>query len=319
MGPKGWTKPAPAAWLHAEVLTGSTAEEALQKWKSLSALKRGHIVERLKPSFPQSARIATEKSCMRLSQERLRFRKTHAIGCIRPMCPLAPSSDVLKVGDNVISNLHCLLEFDHRDAASKVNIVSKMSGLQRELEMQKTDCVCVWHHFLHTRHQMGHKGTHAPKFRYRADVVKWKERGCRHPLHASMPYAAIVPTPLEDPLAAGFYDISPTALACGSAHTLLGSLAELSTVDSLEEGFTTILCKFCRKLQMMCEKHKLHPNASLSSDQYKVLRIRHPAFVAHFEKSTAGVDWKSRETATRRKMSTSAQKRCAKQKAQSES
>lgn len=217
----------------------------------------------------------------RLSKARLVFRLANAKGCSVEGCPLAPIE-----GDQQILEL---LEHDHIDETTKRACVSTLASSSREEELAKTRCVCLWHHWLHTREQVGDRPIAEKKqnSRLRVALLLWKEMmHCEHPCHDSMPYASLVPQAEEDPLIKGFLEVS---------HVLRGRLHETSVKDKdhlkdLLDGKAVIHCKFCHALWSLCEDSKLH-STPRTTHEMQVLQARHPEVVKHFEEKTAGFDW----------------------------
>ena len=216
----------------------------------------------------------------RSSADTLQFRLKHSKGCIRVGCVLAPPKDSDGIGSLM---LFALLEFDHRNAKEKTNCVTLLRGPLRDEEVLKTDCVCLWCHYLHTCEQMDF-GVRPPST-IGLVLRQWKLRtGCEHPCHASMPYASLVPTAEVNPLVFGFLEVS---------HKVRGTRRSYKPADHLEDltnGAAVIHCSFCHNLWTLCEFAQVC-TTPLVTHQYALLQQQHPEFVRVFKEVTKDVDW----------------------------
>lgn len=228
----------------------------------------------------------------RRSKRLLEFQLQHARGCAHPGCTLAPV-------DGVESMMPFLLfEHDHIDPALKEGDVSRLSGAAKEAELEKTVCMCAWHHFLRTRDQRSSWGdrinrsplgckmeTHA-----RTEIDAIKERvGCQHPCHGLMPYASMIPSLDTDPRAIGFFHVSHVRLDHPRPKQTTRHRDHLA---DLRSGAAVVHCKSCHQVWTTCENARLY-DTPLSQHQDALVRRRFPAFVQHFDMQTAGFDWRA--------------------------
>jgi len=231
----------------------------------------------------EEGRIAAHRK----SQDTLEFRLQHAKGCSVEGCPLAPPKD----GEPLVPLR--LLEHDHVDQATKVAKVTTLKGNARAAELEKTQCMCMWHHFLRTREQRGHRPVLDPSAIQRRTkealaVAMWKERvHCEHPLHGSMPYASLVPSASDDPLMYGFLHASHVMR--GGLHNTNFKRRSDTVLSDLASGAAVVHCKFCHALWTLAEDAQL-ADTPLTQHQYGLLP---PAFVEHFKEKTAGFDWEA--------------------------
>jgi len=230
----------------------------------------------------EAARVAAH----RRSQDALEFRLQHAKGCSIEGCPLAPPAG----GEPPV--LLGLLEHDHIDRSTKVAKVTELKGDARIAELQKTQCLCMWHHFLRTREQLGilpiEERKKKPTDRYAIALATRKERvHCEHPMHGSMPYASLVPSASDDPLVYGFLHASHVLR--GGLHNTHFNRRSEAILSDLASGAVVIHCKFCHALWTLAEDAQL-ADTPLTQHQYRLLPS---AFVEHFKEKTAGFDWKA--------------------------
>ena len=250
----------------------------------------GYIQHRMTKTWKEQGRSEISDRLQKVhnhrrSNDMLSFRLANAKGCSVEGCPLAPMED----GQQLIE----LMEHDHIDGTTKRACVSTLRASARDTELAKTRCVCLWHHWLHTREQTGDapidKNMGPP---LNIALLLWKEMmHCEHPCHDSMPYAPLVSQAEEDPLIKGFLEVS---------HILRGRLHGKGTknkdhLKDLLEGRAVIHCKFCHTLWSLCEAAKLH-NTPRTIHEMGVMQDRHPAFVQHFEEQTKGFDWNAEKT-----------------------
>lgn len=236
------------------------------------------------------------ESVHRKSQAILEFRMEHAKGCSVEGCPLAPPAE----GEPPV--ILSLLEHDHIDRETKVGMVTALNGEARVRELAKTRCVCLWHHFLHTRKQKGYvpagqrTGTGAaPDAK---ELASWKERvHCQHPLHGSMPYASLVPSVKDDPIMLGFLEVSHVFR--GGAHNRDRANEAKRNMDELRSGAAVVHCSFCHALWTLAESAHM-ADTPFAQHQYRLLA---PAFVEHFKEKTAGFDWKAERLRINRRLS----------------
>ncbi len=230
----------------------------------------------------------------RRSSELLSFLLLNATGCIIAGCALGPS----------LSFVHqSLLQFDHRDGESKVGCVSSLKGEARAKEILKTDCKCLWHHFEHTRRQLGYRPVMEMKLQLRTLGLMKESAGCQHPCHSQMPYVSLVPNAADDPLMYGFLDVSH--INRGGNHRKKGGSQHVAHLIS---SLAVVHCKFCHELYTDCEKAKLH-DTPLVQHKFEIILKTVPSFVHHFEVATAGFDRTTERARISAKQSASLRKR----------
>jgi hypothetical protein len=213
----------------------------------------------------------------RASQADLDFRLEHATGCSHPGCPLAADVDVPR-----------LLQHHHVDDTSKVGNVTDMHGEVRLVEVAKTRCLCIWHHYLCTRSQRGDKEADDAAYKAVRTLNALKlQVGCQHPLHSDMPHAVLVSTGTDDPLVHTFLDVSHTMRGGEHCRLTYGAARANSHLEDLASGKALIFCAFCHAMYTVCEMGKLNPEVPFSRYQFDRLKERRPAFVQHFEEATS--------------------------------
>jgi len=235
----------------------------------------------------EAKRQASTEHNRRVSAADLAFRLEHATGCSHPGCPLAADVDVLR-----------LLQHDHTGEVPKTGNITDLHSEERIVELAKTRCLCLWHHYLHTREDRGDRNAGD------AISVSWRvlnqlklKTGCQHPLHHTMPHAALVPSGINDPLVFTFLDVAHF-LRGGEHCTLLGSARCASHLRDLSEGRALVFCSFCHAMYTVCEMGKLNPEVPFSQYQFTRLKERRPDFVALFEETTRA--WGIQEWAAER-------------------
>lgn len=216
----------------------------------------------------------------RRSADRLAFRLQNAKGCSAAQCPLAEGSTPVPL---------VLLEHDHLDGVEKVASVTAMSGKARQEEAEKTVCLCLWHHHLHTRDQRGDRPVSQRKelSPIKQAVLLWKEMvHCEHPCHDSMPYAKLVPEVEEDDRIASFLDVShlKRGRVYNSAYRSVLQLADLLSEEAV------VHCKMCHALWTFCE-HAMLYDTPRTRHQKGVMEQHFGAFQRHFDGVTEGFDW----------------------------
>jgi hypothetical protein len=95
--------------------------------------------------------------------------------------------------------------------------------------------------------------------------------GCQHPLHASMWYAPLIPAP-------------------GVNSTTMAATQSFIDVSHIRSGEAVLHCRFCHALWGLMEQLRLF-NSPLYQAQFAQLIRVSPAFVQHFEQTTADFDW----------------------------
>jgi hypothetical protein len=195
----------------------------------------------------------------------------------------------------------CLLDFDHRDRSTKVNGVMMLEGAARNIELTKTDCLCLWHHWMHTALQLGWSDAMAqPDMnQVQTELGKFKlERGCQHPLHHSMWYAPLL---LQNPNHASFLEGSHVFRKADIPAR--GRAPHLRLLE-LQSGASVVHCRFCHRLWTICERVKLEDGRGrVIQASFALLLQRFPSFVQHFEVVTQGFDWDAERIRVRTKMS----------------
>lgn len=238
------------------------------------------------PEIAAAAKYATTAAYrVRIGLERLEFRRHASLGCVIENCPLTqPPPGHPRI-------LFSLLEHDHRNKDEKMFPVLEagLSLQQRLQELPKTDCKCLWHHFLHTSKQMKIKTvTASENRRLFARLAKQKLRsGCQHPLHDRMPYAMLIDQENETRFA--FFEVSH--IHRGSATARLPRSTRAHRLNDLAAGIAVVHCRFCHRLYTLCERAMLSPSAPHTQYELEMLRSQFPAFVADFESNTSDFDW----------------------------
>jgi hypothetical protein len=228
-------------------------------------------------------------SQLRASEERLQFRLRTAQGCSVPECPLRPPAT------NTPQHAIFLrwLEHDHVDPDTKVGNLANMRGDARDAELKKTVCLCAWHHFLRTRDQLHYRSSREAPTCRREIAAEKERRGCQHPLHQQMPYARILPSSwTEDSLAHAFLEVSHHVRGIAKRTNNGTERADAHHRD-LETGDAVVFCRFCHLLYTALESRALYGSNAFNDHQFHCALIQFPAFVAHFEMTTAGFDWES--------------------------
>ncbi len=234
------------------------------------------IYRRTHDSAEAAERQWDEDKRNRHSKRWLDFRQSNATGCSVPGCVLQGPLCLALVP---------LIEHDHVDDSSKLGEMSHMPLKKRDAELQKTICVCLWHHQLHTRVQNGIKpAVDRPGGARRKLSFRKEQLGCQHPLHSSMVYASLVPAAKDDPLMYGFLHVSHVSVGPKADHK------DSSKIRDLDRGAAVIHCAFCHKLYTVLEYSKLHARAA-SRAYEAAMRAKFPEFCAHFDSATAGTDW----------------------------
>lgn len=148
--------------------------------------------------------------------------------------------------------------------------------------------LCLWHKYLELRVARGVQPnvTECRLEETRIQLARRKEQlGCQHPLHSLMPYAVMIPTATEDPLMYGFLDVS---------HKVRGKTTSkvdyVGLLRDLDDGCAVVHCKFCHRLYTICEYARYMDTPAVQHYYATLLRF-FPAFVTHFDETTAGFDW----------------------------
>jgi hypothetical protein len=317
-GTSKYTTPTPT-WVERRTSKGESEEEALASWLALTPSQRNQrwVHERKKPRLLAAAKAKVEAGIAsfrianhaarggkkmhdtpeeaataqlesnrlrihRQSQDRLEFRREHAKGCSVEGCPLAPPEE----GESPV--ILSLLEHLHVDPKSKVDSVTKLTGEARMEELEKTQCLCLWHAFVRIRESRGFRpfGCGAAPGDQRQLTMQKESAHCEHPHHAAMPYASLVPRPDDDPLVHGFLDVSHV-LRGGDHRHASGEDRVAQYFDDIASGAAVIHCTFCHALWTLAENAHLS-DTPFVQQQYRLLPV---AFVEHFKQKTAGFDW----------------------------
>jgi hypothetical protein len=173
----------------------------------------------------------------------------------------------------------CLLNWDHRDSADKVDNMSWLKVGQRDLERARCDVVCIWCHYLHTAEQLKHRLT--PGTTVESDgLAHVKElKGCQFPGHIEAPWAAGMPQKL------------PSASLTVTYH-LRGDRTKTG-IDAIESGAASVMCRACSTLWTALERLHMYPSSALSLHQRPVIEVYAPKFMQFFAERTANFDWAS--------------------------
>lgn len=268
--------------------------------RTLTVARQGGYARLKTPEFVAFARAAARaRDSERTSSAWLTFRRNTAKGCTVKGCVLAPADS---------DPLLCLLEHDHVDPDQKTSDLARLHGEERLAEAEKTQVKCLWHHFIHTREHRGDKPIPQKKKGWSPILALVKVRtGCEHPLHASMPYASLVPSYKDDPLLAGFMEVSHIDCRESLDSSVRNGARNVALLEHLASEKAVVHCSFCHRLYTMCE-HASMSNTSGCQYQYAVLLRRFPAFVQHFDEVTSAVDWEEERRQRSSNMSEAQQK-----------
>lgn len=261
----------------------------------------------------------------RVSADLLTFMSKHVVGCCEAGCPLGASAETkdcdcefaadhphrvpvgLRVGVQA-PVFHCHLACDHVDpeglvdpAMKKVDAVSQLRGEARLLEWLKTRVVCLWHHFLHTRVQMGLQPVSAmPASLFKQWVQLKLEHQCEHPDHGAMPYAGLIPTVAADPLMHGFLERSELLRGQGAPRSISEAQRAERHLQHVNAGEAHVHCSFCHALWTLCEDAQLSEAEYIpyTINQFEKLKQAHPTFVEYQRTVSDGFDFKAQREAT---------------------
>jgi len=212
----------------------------------------------------------------RVSVSLLAFRRAQSPGCSIPDCPLGPCDE------------EPLLYLLNRVGAGRWTESSAERAAADPVERAKPPPVtlCAWHY--HAR-LCDARGVDVPVRLSSRQLGQMKiESGCSHPLHASMPYASLVPTPGDDRRVVAFLQVSHVRR--GRERIRDPATLEAVYIRDLQSGEAVIHCDFCHRLVTLCEMARLH-DTEYAQQQFALLLRRFPSFVQHFDESTAGFDW----------------------------
>jgi hypothetical protein len=230
----------------------------------------------------EAAGLAHEASMQaandRASAEWLAFKVKHVKGCSVPGCDLGPGK--------IDAVLLCLFDYVRAIPGQPTLAVFTSRGAAREEVAAKTACKCLWHHFSHTASEQNYQPVSRVRDQGPRDIARIKEaRGCQHPLHATMPYSALVRGALETPSGVGFLDVSHVTRGRSTRR-----LSHHERIDDLATGAAVVHCKFCHRLYTLCEAANL-TSTDFTRQQFELLSSTYPKFVDHFNQATAGFDW----------------------------
>jgi len=277
-------------------LTAVPSSRALTAARNFVA-KGGRTMHPSKAAYFVSKRECALKKSKLRSAETLEFRRKHASYCSIPGCVLGAittdsassiQSDRNHAGTDAINVLLDLINLDHIDPKTKIDVVTALSGPLRLEELKKTQPLCLWHHFLKTREEKGIRSLFDVTHDYRVVALIKTFLGCQHPEHDSMKYASLVPKSSDDPRMFNFLEISHIRRG-NSAYS--GLNINSTIFRHILGGLAVVHCKFCHALYTVCERHHLTPESPYLADQYNVLKRISPQFVQQFEESTAGFPW----------------------------
>lgn len=231
----------------------------------------------------------------RTSADTLAFRLTHSSGCIAEDC-------VFREGGPL-----CFLQHDHRDRNDKYDMVtsSRLTGnpTARLAEVKKTDCKCLWHHYLRTREQLRFRvevasfDSHAERDLARLKAVT----GCQHPHHHTMPYASMIPSLEVDPGRGSFFQVAHK-LRGKPPQRLRGGVRARQHLADLMASKAWLFCAFCHATYTVCERSKMSQTPLLQF-QYKQISEKFPQMVAFFDEQTHGFDWEAEKQRLHQRMS----------------
>lgn len=183
---------------------------------------------------------------------------------------------------------------DHVDRSEKTGSLDRLTGTALSTEIAKVQTLCLWHHFVKTRDELNFQPVDArPRTTQDARVTLGlykQDVGCQCPLHASMPYADIVPSAETDARLYAFLHVSHVnrlTKTDTSAESLMSDL-------QADPPRAYVYCAFCHALWTLCEDAKAsHPGVPYTSDQIQELQSMGvgQAFLEHFESLTKDVDW----------------------------
>lgn len=266
--------------------------------------ERGH----LRPkgyATPEDQAIArakdADRSVNRESASILRFRLERVHGCTIQGCPLSSPEP----SDRILS----LFEFDHINRDTKIAYVTKLKGIERDAEFEKTQVLCLWHHFEKTRDERNYRANSNRAERVQCILGQEKNaRGCEHPCHSAMAYADIVPRAehADSTRSTGFFHVSH--IRREHTHPVIGNSRAMRHIADLKAGTAVVHCCFCHRLYTLCE-NAARSQRPYSDREFAVLLKQSPAFVQHFNEATAGYDWSIQVERARQRSSVSAKKR----------
>lgn len=224
-------------------------------------------------------RLAKLQHDERQSTSMLQFRLQHSTGCVVDNCPLRSDAPL------------CLLEQDHRDPRDKVDQIARLKGGARLNEVGKTDCKCLWHHFLHTREDRNFQPVDSQRCLQMRDLGRLKETaGCQHPCHSGMPYASLVPPATDDPRMYAFLEVAHHRVGTHGGRSKTHSIRVRRYMEDLGAGIASIYCAFCHAIYTVCEKAKMCRSPMIQF-QFKQIEQMFPAMVEFFHHQTHGVNW----------------------------
>lgn len=257
------------------------ARSYLEKRRKIAAYRQAPIVSPSKVIF-ESVKSSCSRYTLNGSRELLDFKRKHVLGCTVDGCVMGPG---------LMEPIMCLFQHDHVVRETKKHSVTCLRGAAREKELKKTQVLCVWHHWLKTHHERNEYHAAVRRHHPHRELGLYKMRvGCQHPLHASMPYASMVPSAEQERSVVGFLHVSHLTLTTTNQERLeIGDPHSLKLAD-LKTGAAAVHCDFCHKLYTLCEQSK-QMDAPYTKHEFAKLVRRYPAFVQHFDETTAGHDW----------------------------
>lgn len=228
--------------------------------------------------------------CNQMSERLLAFQQARIRGCTVIGCPLGI--------DVTPEPVFAMFEHDHVTPADKVKGVTRMHGSRREAEAEKTQVLCMWHHYLNTAKQQNHRHSIITKDSARTQLRAYKVlTRCEYPYHDEMPYSVL----MKYPEIIGFLDVSHVRRSL-TESTRQRSSAQ-TRMEDLKNGRAVIHCRMCHRMFTVCEQAMIH-ESPLSVHQYQRIAQQYPDFIRYFHEVTDGFDWVAYRTMIRTKQLT---------------
>jgi hypothetical protein len=235
-------------------------------------------------------KVSTIEKHVRRSEWWLNYTDSRAPGCSVPGCVLATC------------NLQSLLQDDHLDETLKVGCTWKLYGAQFEAEILKTVRVCAWHHFLHTRVQLGyHPVDDEVKGSTKRIIRQMKQEAeCQCAGHQLFSFAELIPDAPQDSLRYGFFQVSHIERTSKVGTGISANDKLQQHLEDLESRppRALLFCTFCHLLWTLCERNTIQLTQGwhlpYTSVQYARLQ-KTPGgteLIQQFSKLTANTDWK---------------------------
>jgi hypothetical protein len=224
----------------------------------------------------QSRRDATTRSNHRVSKGRQQLAETFRTGCATNGCPYTSPVDAIPD----------FYELDHIDPSQKKDDVGSLFNEDREAELKKVQCLCLWHHFLKTARQRRFRPVQElPNLNIRKLAELKTSRGCQAPFHSTLLKEGCIDFSSE--VAHGFLEVSHLRRQAVPSK----QLTPIQKLDDILESRAEVHCKFCHKLYTLCELQKLFPLAPYVISRFRQLQVGFPQVIEYFEAKTRGYDW----------------------------